>query len=259
MSKQNGRQDPAEAAGRKDEPQRDTVTIQDSADQQWDQCSEGRKGDEIPKGRADRCRWRRSNVARVTKTEQGSVPRRGTTTRDRLYEAAAALFVERGYEATTMADIAERAGTSRRTAFNHFPSKNDIPMLWTRKLADTAVAEATDASDEVPERIRAYLHLISEMVQAEPELSRQMMLGWTAAVGPIRYESQLLTDLAPLLREGQAHGQVDPGVDVDVAARTLSDTLMGATLRWVRERDRLLQDMVDEGVELILTAVRPRS
>jgi AcrR family transcriptional regulator len=196
---------------------------------------------------------------RVTETEQSGARRRGTQTRDRLYEAAAALFVERGYEATTMADIAERAGTSRRTAFNQFPSKSDIPMLWTRKMADIAVAEATDASDQVLERIRAYLHRISEMVQAEPELSRQMMLGWTAAVGPIRYESQLLTDLAPLLREGQARGQVGPGVDVDVAARTLSDVLMGATLRWVRERDRLLQDMVDEGAELILAAVRVRA
>jgi AcrR family transcriptional regulator len=195
----------------------------------------------------------------VTAVQQGGLGRRALATRDLLYEAAAALFVERGYEATTMADIAERAGTSRRTAFNHFPSKSDIPMLWTRRMADTAVVQATDASDEVPERIRAYLYLISEMVQAEPELSRQMMLGWVAAVGPIRYESQLLTDLAPLLREGQARGQVNPGVDVDVAARTLSDTLMGATLRWVRERERLLQDMVDEGVELILAAVRPRS
>ena len=195
----------------------------------------------------------------MTATEQDSARRRGTRTRDRLYEAAAALFVERGYEATTMADIAERAGTSRRTAFNHFPSKSDIPMLWTRRMADVAVAETTNASDQVPERIRAYLQLISEMVQAEPELSRQMMLGWTAAMGPIRYESQLLTDLVPLLREGQARGQVDPGLDVDVAARTLSDALMGATLRWVRERDRLLQDMVDEGAELILAAVRVRA
>ncbi|WP_413105680.1 TetR/AcrR family transcriptional regulator [Streptomyces sp. Inha503] len=195
----------------------------------------------------------------MPETVQGGARHRGTQTRDRLYEAAAALFVERGYEATTMADIAERAGASRRTAFNHFPSKSDIPMLWTRRMADIAVVEATGASDEVPERIRAYLHLICEMVQAEPELSRQMMLGWTAALGPIRYESQLLADLTPLLREGQARGQVDRGIDVDVAARTLSDMFMGATLRWVRERDRLLQDTVDEGVELVLAAVRPRS
>lgn len=192
----------------------------------------------------------------MTTAEQRSARQRGTLTRDRLYKAAAELFVERGYEATRMADIAERAGASRRTAFNHFPNKSDIPMLWTRQMADIAITEATDAADDVPDRVRAYLHLIGEMVQAEPELSRQMMLGWTAAVGPIRYESQLLADLAPLLREGQARGQVDPGVDVDVAARTLSDTLMGATLRWVRERDRLLQDMIDEGVELVLAGVR---
>jgi AcrR family transcriptional regulator len=200
-----------------------------------------------------------SSLSRVTKTEQGSTRRRSTRTRDRLYQAAAALFVERGYEATTMADIAERAGASRRTAFNHFPSKSDIPMLWTRLMADIAVAEATDASDEVPERIRSYLYLIGEMVQAEPELSRQMMLGWIAAAGPIRYESQLLADLTPLLIEGQARGEVDPDVDVDVAARTLSDALMGATLRWVRERDRMLQDMINEAVELILSAVRAGS
>ncbi|ANN21694.1 TetR family transcriptional regulator [Amycolatopsis orientalis] len=191
--------------------------------------------------------------------QQQAGGRRALATRDRLYAAAAALFVERGYEATSMADIAERAGTSRRTAFNHFPSKSDIPMLWTRRIADIAVAQAADATGEVLERVRAYLHLISEMVQAEPELSRQMMLGWTSAVGPIRYESQLLTDLAPLLHEGRVRGEVKPDIDVDVTTRVLSDTLMGATLRWVRERDRLLQDMVGEGVELILTAVRPRS
>lgn len=53
-------------------------------------------------------------------------------TRELLYRAATELFVERGYEDTTMADIAERAGTARRTAFNHFPNKGDIPMMWAR-------------------------------------------------------------------------------------------------------------------------------
>ncbi|MEJ2863969.1 hypothetical protein [Actinomycetospora flava] len=43
---------------------------------------------------------------------------------------------------------------------------------------------------------------------AEPELTRQMMLGWIAATGPIRHESQLLADLRPLLREGQERGEV---------------------------------------------------
>lgn len=198
----------------------------------------------------------------MTATEQGAAGRRAPATRDLLYEAAAALFVERGYEDTTMADIAERAGTSRRTAFNHFPSKGDIPMLWTRRMADRAVEVITDsADDEAPERVRAYFRLISRLVAAEPELSRQMMLGWTAAIGPIRYESQLLADLTPLLRDGQKRGEVDPGVDVAEAARTLSDVYMGVIFRWVRDQDgsRTLQAVADSAINLVLSAIRPHT
>jgi AcrR family transcriptional regulator len=187
---------------------------------------------------------------------------RAAATRDQLYEAAAALFVERGYEDTTMQDIAERAGTSRRTAFNHFPRKSDIPMLWTRRFADVAVDTVAAAEDATaPERILGYFRLISQLVEAEPELSRQMMLGWTAATGPITYESQLLADLAPLLRDGQERGQVQASVDVDLAARTMSDAFMGVVFRWVREErtPRNLETEVDRLIELVLVAVRAAS
>ncbi|MFC5142967.1 TetR/AcrR family transcriptional regulator [Actinomycetospora rhizophila] len=195
----------------------------------------------------------------MSAADEGVRGGRAATTRDVLYGAAAALFVERGYEDTTMADIAERAGTSRRTAFNHFPSKGDIPMLWTRRMADVAVEViAQSAGDPAPERIRAYFGLISRLVEAEPELTRQMMLGWTAATGPIRYESQLLADLAPLLREGQERGQVDPAIDVAEAARTLSDVYMGVVFRWVRDPGALgsFQDVAAGGIDLVLSAIR---
>lgn len=195
----------------------------------------------------------------MSAAEQGVGGGRASATRNALYEAAAALFVERGYEDTTMADIAERAGTSRRTAFNHFPAKGDIPMLWTRRMADVAVDVITEsAGDPAPERIRAYFRLISELVEAEPELTRQMMLGWTAATGPIRYESQLLADLTPLLRDGQERGEIRPAVDVGEAARTLSDTYMGVIFRWVRAQDGSAEHgaVPHGGIELILTAIR---
>jgi AcrR family transcriptional regulator len=46
--------------------------------------------------------------------------------RDRLAQAAFELFDERGYEQTTVDDIAERAGLSRATFFRHYPSKEDV-------------------------------------------------------------------------------------------------------------------------------------
>ena len=49
-----------------------------------------------------------------------------STARDRLAQAAIGLFSERGYEQTTVDDIAERAGLSRATFFRYYPSKDDV-------------------------------------------------------------------------------------------------------------------------------------
>ncbi|MFC5749242.1 TetR/AcrR family transcriptional regulator [Actinomadura rugatobispora] len=48
------------------------------------------------------------------------------TAKDRLIEAAFALFEERGYEGTTIDDITERAGVGRTTFFRAFRSKEDV-------------------------------------------------------------------------------------------------------------------------------------
>jgi mycofactocin system transcriptional regulator len=50
------------------------------------------------------------------------------TSREELEHLALDLFAERGFEATTVDDLAEAAGIGRRTFFRYFPSKNDI--LW---------------------------------------------------------------------------------------------------------------------------------
>lgn len=185
---------------------------------------------------------------------------RATRTRKALFDAAAKLFVARGYEDTTMADIAAEAGTSRRTAFNHFPNKGDIPMLWVRQMADVAIEEVTRATTgDVSERIRAYFHAISESVESEPELSRQMMLGWTAALGPALYESQLLADVTPFLQDGRQSGKIDQTVDIAVAARALSDVLQGAVFRWVREPDTTLHESIDSVIALVLRGITTKT
>lgn len=181
---------------------------------------------------------------------------RAVRTRRALYDAAARLFVEQGYEDTTMAEIAAAAGTSRRTAFNHFPNKGDIPMVWVRQMADRALGEIADAPrGDVVDRIHGYFRVISRSVEAEPELSRQMMLGWTAALGPALYESQLLADVTPLLQQAQGDGQIPRDVDIAVAARALSDVLQGAVFRWVRESGTDLGERVDSVIALVLRAV----
>ncbi|MET4372482.1 AcrR family transcriptional regulator [Bradyrhizobium sp. LB12.1] len=62
-------------------------------------------------------------------------------TRERLARAAMALFLERGFEATTIDDIAAAADVSRRSFFHYFASKEDVVSAWQEGAAAALVAE----------------------------------------------------------------------------------------------------------------------
>lgn len=55
--------------------------------------------------------------------------------RERLVVAAVDLFTEQGYDATTVAQIAERAGVTKSTFFRHFPDKRDVLTAGQETLA----------------------------------------------------------------------------------------------------------------------------
>ncbi|WP_205800294.1 TetR/AcrR family transcriptional regulator [Microbacterium paludicola] len=63
----------------------------------------------------------------MTSSTRAGRPR--VSSRETLAEAACELFLERGYEATTVADITRRAGVSRSSFFNYFSSKSAV--LWS--------------------------------------------------------------------------------------------------------------------------------
>src|SRR6185437_2873192 len=69
--------------------------------------------------------------------------------RERMVLAAADLFAEQGYDATTVAQIAERAGVTKSTFFRHFPDKRELLVagqeVLSRLLAE-GIAEAPEAA-----------------------------------------------------------------------------------------------------------------
>jgi AcrR family transcriptional regulator len=76
--------------------------------------------------------------------------RKKQQTREALARAGMELFVERGYDATTLAEIAEAAGVSTRTVFAYFPSKEDIlfaSFQTMREALATALAERPGGRD----------------------------------------------------------------------------------------------------------------
>jgi len=75
-----------------------------------------------------------------------TVTAKGEDTRDRIYNAALTLFRERGFDATTMRDVATAAGMSLGAAYHYFPSKDAIVLAYydhvSREHARRVLAEA---------------------------------------------------------------------------------------------------------------------
>lgn len=71
------------------------------------------------------------------------MPRDGRVVRKRLEEAALKLFAERGYEGTTTAEIAARAGVTERTYFRHFPDKREVLFASEQELREVTVEALT--------------------------------------------------------------------------------------------------------------------
>ncbi|MFJ9038773.1 TetR family transcriptional regulator [Streptomyces sp. NPDC102406] len=95
--------------------------------------------------------------------------------REVLAEAAFALFLERGFERTTVDDIVARAGVGRRSFFRYFPSKEDAVFPDHEScLADmTAFLDAAGDDRDAVEVVCGGARLVLRMYAANPEFSVQ--------------------------------------------------------------------------------------
>jgi AcrR family transcriptional regulator len=80
-------------------------------------------------------------------TQPGLRERKKQRTREAITRVAHQLFVERGYQATTLPDIAEAADVSTRTIFAYFPSKEDILFDDLERMKDALVRALADRPD----------------------------------------------------------------------------------------------------------------
>ncbi|WP_406638747.1 TetR/AcrR family transcriptional regulator [Amycolatopsis sp. WGS_07] len=75
--------------------------------------------------------------------------RGGPQTRARILEVANRLFLERGYEAVTVAEVAREAGVSSVTVFNHFARKEDLFLDRATDAADLLRVAVRDRAPDV--------------------------------------------------------------------------------------------------------------
>jgi AcrR family transcriptional regulator len=75
-------------------------------------------------------------VLTIDPPKEGRRERKRRQTRGRIEHAAMALFLDRGFDQTTIEDITEAADVSKRSFFDYFPSKEDVVFAWQDSFAD---------------------------------------------------------------------------------------------------------------------------
>ncbi|MDT8914469.1 TetR/AcrR family transcriptional regulator [Amycolatopsis sp. PS_44_ISF1] len=93
--------------------------------------------------------------------------------RARLLTAALKLFGERGYEGTTIDDIAAEADVARQTVLNHYPHKRDFLREWGQDRRDRLLA-VSDSDEPARIRLHRYFTALAAMNERERTLTRML-------------------------------------------------------------------------------------
>ena len=137
------------------------------------------------------------------------------------------LFAERGFQATTVPDIVERAGVTRRTFFRHFSDKREV-FFGDDEIPALAARVIAGAPDGVPPLTlveRGLRTLAAE--RFEPRRAEMR-----AARRVIQSEPALLE--RDLRKQADLHGAVEAGFVARGEDPLVAETVAGITVTWIQ-------------------------
>ncbi|MDT7909029.1 TetR/AcrR family transcriptional regulator [Thermus sp.] len=186
--------------------------------------------------------------------------------RERIFQAAMALFRQRGFQETTASDIAKAAHVSRGTFFNYFPYKEAVLLEYGALLL-------AGLREEVKKRLArgedplAILRFIFQGVARYTEAEKDLVLPLLYELlnpDPIRakaaFEALPLGDLiAQVLRPLKEKDLVRKDLSLERMGRTLADLYFLTALRWAAytpERD--LKEELQKTLDLALLGILSR-
>ncbi|MDX3388157.1 helix-turn-helix domain containing protein [Streptomyces niveiscabiei] len=152
--------------------------------------------------------------------------------RERLLLAALELVGERGYDATTLGDIADRAGSARGLVSYYFPGKRQLVQSAVHRLMHRTLQEALESEpcvEEGAERMARAIDAVLGLARDRTVLMRQHMAGMLETAGFVQCPEQ--RRLAELLRDTVArHGSRDVDADYPMLRAQLMGAVYGMVL-----------------------------
>ncbi len=180
--------------------------------------------------------------------------------RGRLEQAALTLYGERGFENTTVADIAAHAGLTERTFFRYFADKREVLFSGAAALQELLARVVAGAPESAApmEAVAAALDAAGAVLQERRKSARQRQTVIAASSDLHERELIKLASLASALTDALRQRGV-AGPAATLAAEAGIAVFRVAVERWVNERDqRDLPQVIRESLDELkaLTAGR---
>jgi AcrR family transcriptional regulator len=179
-----------------------------------------------------------------------------------MYEAAISLFVEKGFDNTTMDDIAERADVARATVFNHFPRKAAFIDEWTaRRQERAAVALRIDDLEDAPLRsvLKRYFTAMCDISQANAASRRETVALMDAAVHStsVLTRSDLSEHVSRFVAHARKNGEVDAKADSNLIGMLAVSAYLTVLIEWISDDPApfILSEKVATAIDLLLEGV----
>ncbi|MGA2455395.1 MAG: TetR family transcriptional regulator [Solirubrobacteraceae bacterium] len=172
--------------------------------------------------------------------------------RGRLVQAAFALYGERGFEQTTVAEIAERAGLTERTFFRHFADKREVLFAGADALRERLVSTVAEAPGSLApiDAAAAGLEAVGAVIQEGGELARQRQAIIASSAELQERELIKLASLATALAEAlRRRGVNDPAASLTAeAAIAVFKVAFERYIEETKRQDlpRLIRESLDE-------------
>ncbi len=188
----------------------------------------------------------------------GSGVGRGERTREKIRDVANQLFLELGFDGTTVDAIVEAAGVSKGTFYIYFKRKEDLLLEYGwRRLEHLANLVP---SMMVEDLFECALRRLVETVMRNKNWSREVT---RRTIAEVINNAELLQAaphrlLQPLVEVGQARGQVRADISADILAQFILRTLLGSLYDWGEPSNPYSADeCLDKALSLTLAALSP--
>jgi AcrR family transcriptional regulator len=173
---------------------------------------------------------------RVNKAPVGRRERHKRQTCERLLDAAIECFLEKGYDETTVDQIADRADVARATVFNHLPEKECFLSAYLerrRALVGELLRNRAAAGVDPVQRLYDTLTILARINEDSVAETQALLLAWRRSSGSPSTEPGTARIFADLVAAGQWAGQFRADADAELIGALLLDACVGLLLRWI--------------------------